>query len=170
MLQRSVTLIRRFRCTRPKVSISILVLSSWFFVLGPASFVRLYPFGRAVGPILFLPDGHDLFERVDQPLASLERLAAMGGADGDGDGGFAQFQTSDAVHGVLSASVQNVFWGGIGGRGGLPGSAGPGMSRRADFAAGVSLRADSEGRRSRTIRSSARVWRRSSVSASVLLS
>ena len=114
--------------------------------------------------------GHDLFERVDQPLASLERLAAMGGADGDGDGGFAQFQTSDAVHGVLSASVQNVFWGGIGGRGGLPGSAGPGMSRRADFAAGVSLRADSEGRRSRTIRSSARVWRRSSVSASVLLS
>src|SRR5262245_16302620 len=88
MLQRSVTLIRRFVCTRPKVSMS-----------GSGMFrTRMHPFGRAVGPVFFLPDGDDLFQAVDQVLTRLEGLLAMRRADSDGDADVPQFQPAEAMH------------------------------------------------------------------------
>ena len=60
---------------------------------------RMDPLARAVGPVFFLPDRHDLFERVDQPLAGLERRAARcGRADGHGHAGFADCHVAHAMH------------------------------------------------------------------------
>src|SRR5689334_12702031 len=88
MLQRSVTLIRRFVCTRPKVSMR------GSGMVDP----RMHPFGGAIGPVFFFPDGYDLFQAVDQVLPRLESLLAMRRADSDCDAHVPQLQPTEAMY------------------------------------------------------------------------
>ncbi len=59
--------------------------------------------GLAIGPsgavdeLLLLPDGHGLFERVDDPAAGVEGSAAMSGGDRDEDAGFAHGEAAEAM-------------------------------------------------------------------------
>src|SRR5690242_15860801 len=114
MLQRSVTLIRRLLCTRPKESIrrsvvaiaagSLSELSRWsthsYSNPGPSrrAYPRMHPLFAAVGPDLLLPDGDHVLERVDQPLARLERVLAVGCADGHQHARLAQLEVAKPVH------------------------------------------------------------------------
>src|ERR1700688_259910 len=60
--------------------------------------------GFAIGPdcsvfeVFLLPDGHGLFERIDQPTASFESLGPMCGGYRNQDTGLAHFQPSQAMH------------------------------------------------------------------------
>lgn len=51
----------------------------------------------AVAPDFFFPDGCDGFESVDAVAAGVGGFGAVGGGDGDGDGGVADVESSDAV-------------------------------------------------------------------------
>src|SRR4051812_11115338 len=124
MLQRSVTLIRRLLCRRPKEStrrsgseVMHTAQSCRHGLLPPRHYnrpveslsgagasepstgieSRVDPFLGAIRPVFLLPDRDDLFQRVDQPAAGLERLLAMGTAHGDDDAHVAQVQMPDAV-------------------------------------------------------------------------
>src|SRR4051812_44185199 len=99
MLQRSVTLIRRFVCRRPKPSTRFAASARnvSLVMLGHVD-TRVDPLVRSVGPVFLLPDRDDLFDGVDQPLPGGEGFAAMRRADGDRDAGFAELQMPDAMH------------------------------------------------------------------------
>ena len=57
----------------------------------------MHPRPAAVRPNLFLPDGHVLLQRVDDPPTCLERLAAVRAGDGDHNGGFADVDAANEV-------------------------------------------------------------------------
>src|SRR5438034_4620088 len=63
---------------------------------GLLGFVPLDPV-RAVGGVLFLPDRHGLFEPVDAPLASRDRLRPVGARNRDHDRRIADLQLAGAV-------------------------------------------------------------------------
>src|SRR4029079_13268683 len=103
MLQRSVTLIRRLVCTRAERAVrgDVLVISG---ITRPRPGVAalwvgsgVYPFLGAVGPLFAFPDRHVVLERIDQPLAGFERVAAVRRADGDRDAGLRRRHTADAM-------------------------------------------------------------------------
>ena len=109
MLQRSVTLIRRFVCTRPKPSIKWSECHGG--QLGSLSSVMLLSLSRCArsspgwthslvpsAQFSFFQIGTTSFERVDQPLAGLEGGVAMRRADGDRHAGLAQRHVAQAMH------------------------------------------------------------------------
>src|SRR5580704_250516 len=51
----------------------------------------------AVGEGFLFPDGHGFLERVDEPSAGFEGLAAMGRSDDDEHAGFPDLQAAEAV-------------------------------------------------------------------------
>src|SRR6267142_2034857 len=55
------------------------------------------PFLRAVCPLLAFPDWYVVFQRIDQPLAGGERVAAMRCADGDRYAGFGRRHAAEAM-------------------------------------------------------------------------
>lgn len=55
------------------------------------------PFSGAIRPVFTFPDGHHFLDCINQPLACGEGGGAVGGADGDGDAGFAKFQVAEAM-------------------------------------------------------------------------
>src|SRR3954451_7604697 len=81
---------RRLLWTRPKVSMSWLVMVS-------ESRPRVDPFGGAVGPVLFLPDRHQFLEPVDGVAARLERLRPVRTADRHGHADLAHVHVPQAV-------------------------------------------------------------------------
>ena len=110
MLQRSVTLIRRLVCTRPRRSVSgdvlvmVVIANSATGTRSPAGRSRLYvircrggPIVDAVGPLFAFPDRHVVLQRVDQPLAGGEGVAAVRRADGDRDAGFGGRYAAEAM-------------------------------------------------------------------------
>src|SRR4051812_38752559 len=52
--------------------------------VGGVSRAWVDPLDAAVGPVFFLPDGHEFLKAVDGVAAGVERLAAVRAADGDG--------------------------------------------------------------------------------------
>ena len=56
------------------------------------------PFGRAVGPVLFLPDGYEFLQAVDGVAARLECFAAMRATYGHGNADFADLQTAQSMN------------------------------------------------------------------------
>src|SRR5437899_7635349 len=58
----------------------------------------MYPLARAVGPVLALPDWHDFFNGVNEPLAGFEGGLTVRGAHSDGDAGLAELQAPQPVH------------------------------------------------------------------------
>src|SRR5438105_2906372 len=105
MLQRSVTLIRKLVCTRPRRSVrgDLLVISGIITFARPAVAALwfdagVYPFVRSVGPLFAFPNRHILLERVDQPLAGGERVAAVGRADGDRHAGLGRRHAAEAMN------------------------------------------------------------------------
>src|SRR5260370_29109024 len=59
--------------------------SKGFVMHPPFSVSRMSPFCRSVGPVLFLPDRHQLLEAIDGVPASLERFSPMRAAHRDRD-------------------------------------------------------------------------------------
>ena len=55
------------------------------------------PGGGAVGPDLLFPDGDFGLEGVDEEAAGFEGFGAVGGGDGDHDGGLAEGDAAGAV-------------------------------------------------------------------------
>jgi len=47
--------------------------------------------------VLFLPDRHVRLEIVDEPVAGLQRRAAVNGTDGDHDGEIADLEVADPM-------------------------------------------------------------------------
>ncbi len=58
----------------------------------------MHPLCRSIGPVLLLPDWHHFLERVDQPLAGLERRLPMRRADCDRHAGFSQIDSPQPIN------------------------------------------------------------------------
>jgi len=54
--------------------------------------LAVHPAGITIDVVLFLPDGHAMFDFIDDEAAGAKRLVAMRGADAHPDGHFAQRQ------------------------------------------------------------------------------
>src|SRR4051812_35471281 len=78
---------------RPNVSVS-----GWQFCMRSTIHPRVNPLAHSISPIFALPDWHDLFDRVNEPLAGSESVVAVRRADGDGDADRTQFQVPQAVN------------------------------------------------------------------------
>src|SRR5439155_1469126 len=90
-LQRSVTLIRRLLCTRPKVSISwLLTRFSFLFAMDP--------FGAAVSPVFPFPDRHEFLEAFNGEAASLKGFRPMRATDRHSDTHFPDLQVTESMH------------------------------------------------------------------------
>ncbi len=57
----------------------------------------MHPFGAAVTPVFFLPDGNNFLESVDEESSGIERLMSMGATDCNGNADIAQFEMSQAM-------------------------------------------------------------------------
>ena len=81
---------------------------------------------RAIFEVLFLPDGHGAFERVDQPAAGVESGGAMGRGDHDQHAGLADLEAAKAVH---EGDIANLELLAGPGRRELPSAAAPSVRR-----------------------------------------
>src|SRR5437867_3504841 len=52
---------------------------------------------RSIFKMFFLPNGHRLLQRINQPAAGIHRLSAVGGCNGDEDAGLSNFQTAKSM-------------------------------------------------------------------------
>ena len=59
---------------------------------------RMHPFRAAVGPVLSLPNRHELLQAIDGVPAGVKGFIAVRATDGDGDADLAQAHVSEAMH------------------------------------------------------------------------